>query len=68
LNSPGWKQETHGWGSPMVYASFQILEQAVEMAGSIDRPKKRDIIATETFPTTMGPVKFLNGFNIQSPR
>ena len=37
------------------------------MAGSIDRPKIRDIIATETFPTIIGPVKFVNGFNNQSP-
>jgi branched-chain amino acid transport system substrate-binding protein len=62
-----WKQETDRWGSPMVYASLQVLEQAVEMAGSIDRPKIREIIATETFPTIIGPVKFVNGYNIHSP-
>lgn len=62
-----WNQETDRWGSPMVYASLQVLEQAVEMAGSIDRPKIREIIATETFQTIIGPVKFVNGYNIHSP-
>ena len=37
------------------------------MAGSIDRPKIREIIATETFQTIIGPVKFVNGYNIHSP-
>lgn len=62
-----WNKEPDRWGSPMVYASLQVLERAVEMAGSIDRPKIREIIASETFQTIIGPVKFVNGFNIHSP-
>jgi hypothetical protein len=33
----------------------------------VHRKKLRDAIATETFPTVIGPVKFEGGFNIQAP-
>jgi branched-chain amino acid transport system substrate-binding protein len=62
-----WKTEPDRWGSAFAYASVQILEQAIEKVGSLDRAKLRDFIATETFPTVIGPVKFEGGFNIQSP-
>jgi branched-chain amino acid transport system substrate-binding protein len=62
-----WNKEPDRWGSAFAYASMQILESAIEKAGSIDRKKIRDIIATETFPTVIGPVKFQGGFNVQSP-
>jgi len=28
-----------GWASPVTYASLQILEQAIEKAGTLDRKK-----------------------------
>jgi branched-chain amino acid transport system substrate-binding protein len=62
-----WKTEPDRWGSAFAYASVQILERAIETAGSLDRAKIRDIIAAETFPTVIGPVKFVGGFNVQSP-
>jgi branched-chain amino acid transport system substrate-binding protein len=62
-----WKVEPDRWGSAFAYASVQILEQAIEKVGSLDRAKIRDTIASETFPTVIGPVKFVGGFNIQSP-
>jgi branched-chain amino acid transport system substrate-binding protein len=62
-----WKNEPDRWGSAFAYASVQILERAIEEVGSLDRAKIRDVIATETFPTVIGPVKFVGGFNIQSP-
>jgi branched-chain amino acid transport system substrate-binding protein len=62
-----WKTEPDRWGSAFAYASVQILERAIEAAGSLDRAKIRDIIAAETFPTVIGPVKFDGGFNVQSP-
>jgi len=62
-----WKTEPDRWGSAFAYASVQILERTIETAGSLDRAKIRDIIATETFPTVIGPVKFVGGFNVQSP-
>jgi len=62
-----WGAEPDRWGSAFAYASVQVLEQAIEKAGTLDRKKVRDIIATETFQTVIGPVRFQEGFNIQSP-
>jgi branched-chain amino acid transport system substrate-binding protein len=62
-----WGKEPDFWGSAFAYASLQILEQSIEKVGSLDRTKIRDYIATATFPTVIGPVKFEGGFNVQSP-
>ena len=62
-----WGKEPDRWGSAFAYASLQILEQAIEKTGSLDRKKIRDAIATDTFSTVIGPVKFEGGFNVQSP-
>ena len=62
-----WGEEPDRWGSAFAYASLQILEQAIEKTGSLDRKKLRDAIASETFPTVIGPVKFEGGFNVQAP-
>jgi len=62
-----WNKEPDRWASAFAYASLQILEQAIEKVGSIDRKKIRDTIATQTFPTVIGPVRFEGGFNVQSP-
>jgi len=62
-----WEKEPDRWGSAFAYASLQILEQAIEEVGSLDRKKIRDVIATKTFPTVIGPVRFEGGFNVQSP-
>ncbi len=62
-----WNKEPDRWGSAFAYASVQILEQAIEKVGSLDRTKIRDVIASETFPTVIGPVRFEGGFNVQSP-
>ena len=62
-----WDKEPDRWASAFAYASLQILEQAIEKTGSLDRKRLRDTIASETFPTVIGPVKFEGGFNIQAP-
>ena len=62
-----WNTEPDRWGSAFAYASLQVLEQAVEMAGTLDRAKIRGVIAKEKFSTVVGPVKFEGGFNIYSP-
>jgi branched-chain amino acid transport system substrate-binding protein len=58
---------TDWYGNAWCYSTVQIMEQAIEKAGTLDRKKIRDIIASSTFPTVIGPVKFVNQFNIQSP-
>ena len=62
-----WNTEPDRWASAFSYASCQVLEQAIDKVGTLDRAKLRDVIASETFPTVVGPVKFMGGFNIQAP-
>jgi len=58
---------TDWYGNAWCYSSVQVLEQAIEKAGTLDRVKIKDVIASETFDTVIGPVKFENQFNVQSP-
>ena len=55
------------YGNAFAYASVQVLEQAVEKVGSIDRIAIREAIANGTFDTVIGPVSFKDQINIQSP-
>jgi branched-chain amino acid transport system substrate-binding protein len=46
-----------GWASPVTYASLQILQQAIEKAGTLDRKKVLDTIATGgPWNTVVGPI------------
>lgn len=60
-------REPDRWASAFGYASLQILEQAIERAGRIDRARIREIIATEEFDTIVGRVRFENQLNVQFP-
>jgi branched-chain amino acid transport system substrate-binding protein len=55
------------YGNAFAYSSVQVLEQAIEKAGTLDRKKIRDVIATSTFDTVIGPVRYENQINVQSP-
>jgi branched-chain amino acid transport system substrate-binding protein len=46
------------WGHNVYYASLQILQQAIETAGTLDNDKLKDIIASETFTTVLGNTWF----------
>jgi branched-chain amino acid transport system substrate-binding protein len=46
------------WGQLFYYSSIQFFEKAIEDAGTLDQTKIRDIMATKTFDTAMGPMKF----------
>jgi branched-chain amino acid transport system substrate-binding protein len=50
-------QEPDRWGSPVCYASLQVLQQALERVGKIDRPALTKEIATGSFQTIIGTVK-----------
>ena len=52
--------------SALVYASCEILEQAVAKAGH-DKAKLRQTISTETFDTLYGKVKFNGVQNATTP-
>lgn len=51
-------REPDRWSSPATYASLQILQQAIERAGTIDRAAVTEQIRTGTFDTIMGNLKF----------
>jgi len=55
------------WGGAYMPAALQVLEQAVEEVGEIDRKKIRDVIATRTFRTIMGPIRFKEQMNTYWP-
>ncbi len=46
------------WASPVVYATYQILEQAIEAVGSVDRKAVTEYIKANTFKTVVGPIQF----------
>jgi len=68
-------QEVNGfepdyYSAPWGYASYQIFEQAIEKAGTLDRDKVRDVLATETFTNTAAgriTFKFHDHFNFELP-
>lgn len=47
----------NSWGSPVAYASLQMLHQAIERVGKIDRPAVIKELQSGTFQTVIGPVK-----------
>jgi branched-chain amino acid transport system substrate-binding protein len=49
------------------WQALQVLQQAIEKAGTLDRPTIRSVLATDTFMTVEGPVKFKNQINEYSP-
>ncbi len=51
------------WASGMVYATFQILENAIEAVGTKDRKAVTAYIKKNTFKTVMGPISFKNQNN-----
>jgi branched-chain amino acid transport system substrate-binding protein len=54
-------------GAPAAYASMQIIEQGIQKVGDLNREKIRDVIATETFDTIIGPMSFKDNINQQWP-
>jgi branched-chain amino acid transport system substrate-binding protein len=50
------------WASAYTYASFQVLEQAIEGVGSLDRAAVTEYIKNNTFDTVMGEWDFENQY------
>jgi branched-chain amino acid transport system substrate-binding protein len=55
------------WSTAFGYGTLQIYEQAIEKVGLKDREKLRDVIATSTFDTVYGPIKYTDYFNVDHP-
>ena len=56
-------REPDRWASPITYASLQVLQQAIERVGKIDRAAVIKEINTGTFDTIIGEVKLEKGLN-----
>ena len=54
-------REPDRWASPITYASLQVLQQAIERDGKIDRAAIIKEIHTGTFKTIIGDVKLKDG-------
>ena len=54
-------QEPDRWASSNTYASLQVLQQAIEQVGEIDRAKIVETIRTGTFKTILGDTKLEAG-------
>jgi branched-chain amino acid transport system substrate-binding protein len=56
-------QEPDRWASPVTYASLEILQQAIERVGKIDREAIIKEIQTGSFETVAGTIKFDKNVN-----
>ncbi|WP_316234800.1 amino acid ABC transporter substrate-binding protein [Bradyrhizobium sp. SZCCHNR1004] len=54
-------QEPDRWASPITYASLQVLQQAIEKVGKVDRAAVAKEIRTGTFDTIIGKIKLKDG-------
>ena len=61
-----YKKMPDAVNSTLGYMPCQIMEQAIEKVGSLDRQKLRDYIAANEFQTIQGPVKFKGSENIKA--
>lgn len=52
------KEPDDYWGQLYYYASLQHFKQAVEEAGTLDQAKIKDIMATKTYDTFIGPFRY----------
>lgn len=59
--------EPHRWASAACYSSGQILQQAIEAAGTLDPAAVQKAIVAGEFDTILGKVKFKNQFNVTYP-
>lgn len=53
-------KEPDRWASPVTYASLQVLQQAIEMVGDIDRKAVIEAVAGEEFETVVGKFRMEN--------
>jgi branched-chain amino acid transport system substrate-binding protein len=53
-------REPDRWYSPVTYASLQMLQQAIEKVGKVDRAAVINELANGTFDTVIGPIKLTN--------
>ena len=62
-----WGHEPEGWGTLFYYSSLQFFGQAIEEAGTLNKTKIRDVMATKTYQTAMGPFSFTKQVFLNHP-
>ncbi len=62
-----WRKKPDYLDSSLAFIGCQILEQSIEKAGTLNRRKLRDVIASQEFITINGPVKFSGLENLKTP-
>ncbi len=62
-----WNMRPDYLDSVLAYMGCEIIEAAVEEAGTLDREKIRDTIAGKEFSTINGPVRFTGTENLVTP-
>ena len=50
-------KDPENWASPVTYASVQVLQQAIERVGKVDREAVLKEIKTGSFETVLGPIR-----------
>jgi branched-chain amino acid transport system substrate-binding protein len=61
-----YKKQPDALNGSLGYMPCQILEQAIDKVGSLDRQKLRDYIAANEFQSVQGPVKFSGSENTKA--
>ncbi len=62
-----WGHQPEGWGTLFYYSSLQFFGQAIEEAGTLNNTKIRDLMATKTYHTALGPFSFTKGLFLNHP-
>ncbi len=62
-----WKNRPDYLDSVLAYVECQIIQQAIEKAGTLDREKIRETIAGSLFQTINGPIRFTGTENLLTP-
>jgi len=52
------KEPDDYWGQLYYYSSLQHFQQAIEEAGTLDQSKIREVLATKTYDTFIGPFSY----------
>ena len=62
-----WKMRPDYLDSVLAYMGCEIIQEAIEKAGTLDREKIKDIIAGSEFATINGPIRFSGTENQVTP-
>jgi branched-chain amino acid transport system substrate-binding protein len=58
------KNEPDRWASSCAYAGLQVLQHSIEKVGSLDKAATIKAIASNTFNTIIGPVRFVDNIRV----